>query len=534
MPEQLKRLLAWFRKQSLTARIVMVGGLVVLLVGLATVAAVSLGTSYAPLYYNLEREDAAEVVDYLKKAKIPYRLTDQGRVIEVPRERLYEVRLDLAGNALPGGGVGFEIFDKTNLGVTEFVQNINYQRALQGELARTIREIRQVESARVHLVLPKKSLFIEDQQEATASVILKLKPGRRLNREQVEGVMKLVAGSVEGLRPEQVTVLDSRGMILSREVLRPENNDSLTSKQLEFKREYERNVEKSLRSMLERVVGVGKVVVRVAAAMDFSKVEKTEELYDPDMVAVRSEHLLATREPGTAGPARGVPGVAANVPGQGMAAKTAAGSAAGSTVSRDDQTKNYEISKTVSHTILPVGSLKNISVAVLVDGRYQENAQTKKVEFVPRSADEIQVYDRMVKKAVGFNKKRGDQVEVACMAFDTASMAAELREMKQAQRWELLKTAGKYLLLALVVLLLYLKLLKPLLSYFRQLLQAAAPAPGPQAAGAGGVGRMAEEVKEEVTIRKERTMMDKIVDYARENPDEVARIIKIWLKEQTS
>ncbi|MBN2332629.1 MAG: flagellar M-ring protein FliF [Deltaproteobacteria bacterium] len=527
MVEQLKRLLAWFNSQTMPFKVGLVGGSAVLLVGLITVVAVSLTTSFEPLYYNLNSDDAADVVEFLKKERIPYKLVDQGRIIEVPRKDVYEVRLQLVGSAMPRGGVGFEIFDKSNLGVTEFVQNINYQRALQGELARTIREISQVESARVHLVIPKKSLFIEEQKESTASVILKLKQGRVLRKEQVEGVMNLVAGSVEGLQPEQVTVLDARGVILSQDVVQAVDDNSLTAKQISIKREYEHNLEKRLQTMLERVVGMQKVVVRVAAPMDFSKVEKTEELFDPDMTAVRSEHLLSVenQEPAAAG--QGVPGVAANIPEQAATAEMAV--AGKSSSAKNDQTRNYEVSKTVSHTQLPIGSVKNISVAVLVDGIYKEVGKNQEPEFMSRADDELLIYANMVKKAIGFNKKRGDQVEVACVAFDTASLADDLKAMKNAERLEMIKVAGKYLLLLLILLVVYAKVVKPLLAFVSQQMTAGKPA-----ARKPGMTTMAEEVTERVEIKKERTIMDQIGDFAKENPDEVARIVKIWLKEQTS
>jgi flagellar M-ring protein FliF len=517
--------------QTAPMRIALVGGVVVLLVGLAVVVAVTIGTSFEPLYYNLDPDDAAEVIQFLKKERIEYRLVDQGRVIKVPRKDVYETRLQLVGSDLPRGGVGFEIFDKSNIGVTEFVQNINYQRALQGELARTIREIRQVESARVHLVIPKKSLFIEEQKEATASVILKMKPGNRLNKEQVEGVMKLVAGSVEGLHPAQVTVLDTRGMVLSQEIMQSANDKTMTARQISIKREYESNLEKRLRTMMERVVGLQKVVVRVSTLMDFSRVERTEELFDPDQTAVRSEHLLsvANQEPAAAG--QGVPGVASNVPGAVAPVQVGAGTTAAS--NKDDQTRNYEVSKTVSHTLLPVGTVKNISVAVLVDGLYREVGKDQKPEFAPRSDADMLVYTSMVKKAIGFNKKRGDQVEVACVPFDTASMAEEVKAMKSAERYHLIMIGAKYVLLALGFLIFYLKVLKPLLLFITQQFTMAVPA-GQEKSAARGMGEMAEEVTEQVEIKKERTMMDQIRDYAGSNPDEVARIIKIWLKEQAS
>ncbi|MEA2109757.1 MAG: flagellar basal-body MS-ring/collar protein FliF, partial [Pseudomonadota bacterium] len=435
MFDWMKQILNRLKGQTAPMRIALVGGVVVLLVGLAVAVAVTISTSFKPLYYNLDPDAAAEVVQFLKKERIEYRLVDQGRVIKVARKDVYETRLKLVGSNLPRGGVGFEIFDKSNLGITEFVQNINYQRALQGELARTIREIRQVKSARVHLVIPKKSLFIEEQKEATASVILKMKPGNRLNKKQVEGVMKLVAGSVEGLQPVQVTVLDTRGMVLSQEILQSADDKTMTARQISIKREYESNLEKRLRTMMERVVGLQKVVVRVSAPMDFSQVEKTEELFDPDLTAVRSEHLLsvANQEPAAAG--QGAPGVASNVPGAAAQAPAGAGASASK---KDDQTRNYEVSKTVSHTLLPVGTVKNISVAVLVDGIYEEAGKDQKPEFAPRSDADMLVYTSMVKKAIGFNKKRGDQVEVACVPFDTASMAEEVKAMKSAERYHLI------------------------------------------------------------------------------------------------
>lgn len=526
MREFWQRLVNWFRRQNVPMRIAVGGGVAVLVVGLATVLALSLATPYEPLYYNLGREDAAEVVEFLKKERVPYRLADQGRVVQVPRDQVYELRLRLAGTTMPSGGLGFEIFDRSNLGVTEFVQNVNYQRALQGELARTIRELRQVEAARVHLVLPRESLFVEEQKEATASVILQLKTGRQLDRGQVEGIMRLVAGSVEGLRPENVTVLDTRGTVLSQAAIQPADDTTLTTKQLKFKREYEHTLEQRLQSMLERVVGRRNVVVRAAVSLDFSKVEKTEEIYDPDLFAVRSEHLVNAVEQGQKPVAQGVPGVAANVP-EGAGANI--GQAMETVQNRtDDQTRNYEISKTVSHTQLPVGTVRNISVAVLVDGSYAAAEGEEKPRFVPRSDEELQVYATMVKKAIGFDRKRGDQVEVASVAFDETSMAEDIKAMKWASYYELGKTAAIYALIAILLLMVYLKIVKPLLAAFSR---AVAPVPAP---AGGGAADLAAEVKEKVEIRKERTMMDKIADFARENPDEVARIIKIWLKERTA
>jgi len=217
------------------------------------------------------------------------------------------------------------------------------------------------------------------------------------------------------------------------------------------------------------------------------------------------------------------------VPGAAAPVQVGAGAAASK---KDDQTRNYEVSKTVSHTLLPVGTVKNISVAVLVDGVYKEAGKDQKPEFAPRSDADMLVYTSMVKKAIGFNKKRGDQVEVACVPFDTASMAEEVKAMKSAERYHLIMVGAKYVLLALGLLIFYLKVLKPFLLFITQ--QFAMTGSAGKRSAARGMGEMAEEVTEQVEIKKERTMMDQIRDYAGSNPDEVARIIKMWLKEQTS
>ncbi|MCK5680501.1 flagellar M-ring protein FliF, partial [bacterium] len=367
--ERFTALIDWFKTRSALHKIGLLGGGIVLVIGLTTAIIISMSTAYAPLYYNLSSEDAAGVVDYLQRSRIPYRLADSGHTVKVAKDDVYEIRLKLAGSQVMSGGVGFEIFDKTNLGVTEFVQNINFQRALQGELARTISEIQQVESARIHLVLPKKSLFAEDNQDATCSVILKIRTGARLRPNQVEGVMALVAGSVAGLSQEHVTVLDTFGTVLSKDLGKRADQNQLTTNEMNFRRKYENNLEERLQSMLERVVGRRKVVVRVSADLDFNKVEKTEEIFDPDQVALRSEHKLNEKRQDSAGAPGGVPGLNSNVPGREVESANNK-DINRSNANKSDETRNYEISKLVSRTIMPVGSIRKISVAVMVDGKY--------------------------------------------------------------------------------------------------------------------------------------------------------------------
>ncbi len=531
--ERLKALLDWFKTRSLQQKLVMAGGGAVLLVGLLTALSITLSTAYVPLYYNLSPENAAEVVDYLRRNRIPYRLADSGRTVKVARDEVYEIRLKLAGSRILQNGVGFEIFDKSNLGVTEFVQNINYQRALQGELARTISEIKQVESARVMLVLPQKRLFTEDQEEASASVILKLGFGNQLRPEQVEGIMNLVAASVPGLKPQKVTVIDTFGTILSKKLAQPPDAARLTVDELNFRRRYENSLEERLQSMLERVVGKHRVVVRVSADLDFNKVEKTEELYDPDLVAIRSEHRQLERNGNQQGPA-GVPGAASNVPGREIAT-TASGSGKNGS-SRIDELRNYEISKTVSHTVMPVGMVKRLSVAVMVDGKYQGEGKDQK--FTPRSPAEIEIYTNMVKNAIGFDKKRGDRVEVASIAFNNEALQQQIQELKKADRYHQIFLGLKYLAFVVAILFFYFRLLKPGLRLLAESLTPP-PAPAPEESESGesgesGVENLAEQISEKVEITRPQTIMDQITEFAGENPEEVAKVIKMWLKGQTA
>jgi len=531
--EQLKALLTWFKSRSSLQKIGFLGGAAVLAVGLITAVIISLSTAYAPLYYNLPSEDAAEVVDYLQRNRIPYRLADSGQTIKVAKADVYEVRLKLAGSQIMRGGVGFEIFDKTNLGVTEFVQNINFQRALQGELTRTINEIKQIESSRVHLVLPKKSLFTKDQQDTTCSVILKLHAGAHLRPDQVEGIMALVAGSVAGLDQEKVTVLDTFGTVLSKDLGKRPGQSQLTVNEMNFRRQYESSLEERLQSMLERVVGRQKVIVRVSADLDFNKVEKTEEIFDPDQVAIRSEHRLNEKKEDQDAAAGGVPGMNSNVPGRDI--EQTGGGGRRNNANKSDETRNYEISKLVSRTVMPVGTVKKISVAVMVDGKYEDGGKDQEKTYVPRSETDVLIYTNMVKKAIGFNKKRGDQVEVATIAFNNESLNQDVKELKQANRYSMIFSGLKYLAIALAALFFYFKILKPGLRLFTSSLGEISSSKATSTdKNRKGIGEMADQVAEKVEINRQTTVMDQVSSFASESPEEVAKVVKVWLKGQTA
>lgn len=364
---------------------------------------------YRVLYSGLGGSDAGAVIEYLKTEKIPYRVSDAGGNIEVAAGRLYETRMALAGRGIPqGGGVGFEIFDKQTLGMTDFVQRLNYQRALQGELARSISELDTVEAARVHLAMPERSLFVAEERRPSASVVLKLRPGRSLAPEQISGVVHLVAASVEGLQPSDVTVVDVNGKVLTQD--QHETDTRSPGKGLmTFQRDMEQGYTESIESMLARVLGPGHALARVTVALDMAQVEKTEESFDPDRVAVRNEK----RSKESSAQAGGGGVTSADITNEPAAA------AAGPSQEREDTALNYEISKVTSRRVEAMGAVKKLSVAVLVDGTWTGEGEAR--TFVPRPQEEVDRYKELIKRAVGFNEERGDQIEVASAPFQEAA-----------------------------------------------------------------------------------------------------------------
>lgn len=362
---------------------------------------------YGILFSELSTDDAGKIIARLQEKKVTYKLSSAGDSILVPSTKVSELRLELASAGLPqGGAVGFEIFDKKSFGVTDFVQQLNYQRALQGELARTINNLDEVQASRVHIVMPKKSLFIENETQPTASVFVKLKSGRKLGTTQVDGIVHLVASSIEELEPENVMIVDSTGRMLSKQ-----QPGSSISKRTTSQNEYQRSVEKelanSIQSMLARVVGDDRALARVSATVDFRVMEKTEEIYDSEEPAVRSRHKKTERSGKP--PAGGGQSTVAPI-------KINSGRGYETNHERLDEVVNYEINRTINKTVMPVGNITKLSVAVLVDGIYHKNDKGME-EYQPRPKKEMKSIEDLVKKAIGFDAKRGDQVVVTSVPF---------------------------------------------------------------------------------------------------------------------
>ena len=409
---------------------------------------------YKVLYTNLSTEDAGQITARLQEKKIPYQLSPTGDMISVPSEKVSELRLELAASGLPkGGGVGFEIFDAKNLGVTEFVQQLNYQRALQGELTRTINSLDEIQQTRVHLAIPKKSLFSEDQKKPTASVVVRLKSGRNLSDPQINGIAHLVSSSIEGMSPRDVMIVDSSGKVLSK-VTEGGEMAQLSNSQVEYKKNVEKDLTSRITSMLEKVVGEGKAVVRISTDLDFRVTEKTEEKYDSEEPAIRSVQRSQEKSGSISGGA-----------GESSVTTTARQAApprpAGSNREKSDETINYEISRTVNKTVMPVGDVKKLSIAVLIDGIYVKNDKGVE-EYQPRPEKELTSLEDLVKKSAGFDVKRGDQVVVSNVPFKKVDLGAEVSEKSWTDTLMAFLPFVRYLVMLVAIALVALFVVKPL------------------------------------------------------------------------
>jgi flagellar M-ring protein FliF len=397
-----------FAAMSKPARVMLLSTVAAAIVITAYFGYHSTQTTWGTLFANLDREDAAAVMAKLKEMKIPYRVEGEGS-IEVPQQNVRELRLELAGAGLPrGGGVGFESFDKMRLGATEFEQRVLYRRSLEGELSRTIDTIAAVQSSRVHLVLPERSVFVGRAEPASASIVLKLRPGRALGAAEVAGVVHLVSSSVASLTPERVAIVSTDGSVLHKP--RREGEGAGDDDTVSSAHSMEAILEERARSMLEKVVGAGHVDVRVSADLDRSRVERVEDRYDPKNSALRSEQSTTERSAGDR-TATGVPGSESNSPDSVAKNATADGGApapAPDPATRDSRTRNFELDHIVEKRLLTTGTLRRLTVAVVVDGNHKD---------VPRSPEEMARLSALVRSAVGADDRRGDVVTVESVPF---------------------------------------------------------------------------------------------------------------------
>jgi flagellar M-ring protein FliF len=521
MPEGIKKLIEPVIALPPAKRWLMLGIVVLSAVFFGILIMTANRTEFKSLYSNLGNEDAGEIMNKLKEQKVPTQISDDGKTILVPASKVYELRMSLASDGLPqGGGVGFEIFDRKNFGMTEFVQKLNYQRAMQGELSRTINQISGVEQARVHLALPERTLFKENEKAPTASVVLKMKSGRVLSESEVQGIVHLVASAVEGMDPDHITVIDNRGRMLSRPVA-PDQASRVASTMIETQSNIEKDMEDRIQTLLDRVVGTGRSAARVSVSLDMKNLEKYEERYDPQASAVRSEQKSAQTE-NVVIPS-GVPGVQSNL------GKTQVPPAIPGGGSKNDETKNYEVSRTESKIVEPAGSLTKISVAVLVDGKYEKVAGKKKnapqSKYVPRSPEELQKIEALVKSAVGFDATRGDQVTVANIPFQ--EVAGE-GEMSGPPWWEapILMALVKNLLIGIAFLALIFLVIRPMLKNLS--MQRPAKSTSFEGIEDGQLAIGESQLQAQLAMSKVNQL--ELVESVKKDPYQTAQVLQSWLK----
>lgn len=354
----------------------------------------------ATLYKDLEAEDSGKMVEYLEEQNIDYQLEDGGRTIKVREEVINKVRIDLAQQGLPEiSNVGYELFDNTNLGMSEFVQKLNFRRALEGELSKTIKEMEEVKKARVHIVIPEKALFKVDQKKPTASVTLHLKSGRSISRISIEGIQNLVASSIEGMNVDDVKVVDSKANILSASPLDENTIAGKTALQYQQQKNVEAYLSDKVQSLLNGVLGEGNTKVRVNAELDFTQIEQEKTQYDPEGAVVRSEQNI--KDVNESADSLSYPYVS---------------------MAKDEtnQIANYEISRNIETIIHKVGAIERLTVSALINGTVKivRGEDGKKIEYTPRSEEEMQKFTQIVRNAVGYDPSRNDQISVLNVPFE--------------------------------------------------------------------------------------------------------------------
>jgi flagellar M-ring protein FliF len=426
---------------------------------------------YRVLYSNLSDRDGGSIIESLQQMNIPYKFADGGGALMVPSNQVHEARLKLASQGLPkGGNVGFELMDNQKFGITQFAEQVNYQRALEGELARTVESIDSVAAARVHLAIPKPSVFIKEQQKPSASVVIRLQGGRLLDSGQISAIVHMISSSVPELSAKNVTVVDQNGTLLSAS-RDGGSNDGLDPTQLKYVKQVEQSYIDRINALLIPMYGANNVHAQVSADIDFARTEQTSEFYTPNpgpaSQVIRSEQSSQSSNSTAAN--GGIPGALSNQPPAPATAPIVAGTTrtsgantANPSSQQKDTTVNYEVDRTISHTIQPVGSIKRLSVAVVVNAnRTTTDAKGKNIDKPLSDAEKEQI-NNLVKDAIGFDQKRGDNLNVQVAPFhETQEIINVVPLWKQPYVIELAKEAIKYLLIGIVMLFVIFGIIRP-------------------------------------------------------------------------
>jgi len=481
---------------------------------------------YRVLYSNLSDRDGGAIIAALGPLNVPYKVGEGGTVILVPANQVHETRLRLASQGLPKGSVvGYELVDNQKFGATQFQEQMNFQRGLEGELARSIQSLSAVQSARVHLALPKQSVFLREQQQPTASVLLTLHAGRTLDRAQVSGIAHLVSSSVPELALDRVSIVDQNGTLLSQR--RDANDNGLDPAQLGYVKQVEQATIQRITDILEPIVGRSNVRVQVTADIDFTRNESVAESFkpnqDPKVATLRSQQTSQQQTTGSASTG-GVPGALTNQPPaagvaqvDGKPAATTVSSSNAPSSTRKDETVAYEVDKKIEHTRAQVGGLRRVTAAVVVN--YRRTQENGKTVSAPLAEKEMEQINALVREAMGYSKERGDSLNVVNAAFNEPIVepVAELPMWKQPENISLAKEIGKYVLFAALIAYLFFGVVRPMLrqAAARVAEMPALPMPmaeSPAAAQAVGFDQ----------LQRARSL-------AREDPKVVANVVKGWV-----
>jgi len=531
-----------------------------LMVGLA--ASVALGVavvlwsqqpSYTLLYANLGSKDAGQVIDALQKSAIGFKVDETTGAVMVESGKVQSARMELAKDGLPeGNAMGFEMLQKEQgFGTSQFIETARYQRALEGELSRTISTLRNIKSARVHLAMPKRSVFLRERSDPSASVLVDLYSGRSLDEEQVAAIVHLVSSSVPHLKPANITVVDQRGELLSS----GGSDDGMapTSSQFSYNRKLELNYAERIRQLLEPIIGAGRVRASVNADLDFTVTERTQETYNPDLPALRSEQVSEDSSSAGAG-ASGVPGALSNQPPEEAVLQQPGGAAAGQGAGAQgttpgvvpvnnskSSTRNYELDKTISHTKLASGTIRRLSIAVVIDDK-QELDDNDELVSKPWSDEQLNRFTSLVKDAVGFNLQRGDTLNVINSTFISQPEAEALPEpslMEQPWVWDIARQAVGALGLLIVVFGVLKPVMRSLAEKGARNMQAGAMVPAAATAGEAGVGEdqlsLSGANPQQAQLAAPQMGYEQHLEAAKsvvgEDPKRVAQVVKNWVGE---
>jgi flagellar M-ring protein FliF len=533
----LAQILGRFSPQQLLSLLVVVAAMIAIVSG-----AWMWGQSpdYRVLYSNLSDRDGGAIIEALQQQNIPYKFAEGGGALLVPANQVHEIRLRLASQGLPKGGtVGFELMENQKFGTSQFLEQINYQRSLEGELARSMQTLAAVQSARVHLAIPKPSVFVKEQQKPSASVVLTLHPGRVLDPGQVNAIVHLVSSSIPNMPANNVSVLDQTGTLLSAS--RDSGSDSLDESQLKYVRQIEQDYIKRIEDIVAPLTGEANVRAQVTADIDFALAEQTAETFKPNQppnqASIRSTQVMESSN-GVSTPG-GVPGALSNQPPAPatapIVAQAGTPAAAAGTPSNmhKEATTNYEVDRTIRHTKLPVGSIKRLSVAIVMNNRSVTD-KSGKTTSRPYTASEMAQINTLVKSAMGFDAKRGDTLNLLNSSFSSESAEAAAADTtpwwKQAETIALAKDALKYLLISGVLLFLVFGVLRPA---FRNLMKAASTVPmagpghelaqaAPRVDGAALYGAQQAANSYENNLQTAKQI-------AQQDPKIVATVVKEWV-----